>query len=452
MTARRWLVPLVVATGLGACGTKSSKKDVAPDSRDSAPAVTYYGHAKSVLDAKCATCHRAGEIAPFDMTTFAGASQVKAAIAAAVTSGKMPPWQADASCNKYHNDGSLNDQDKQTLLNWVAQDAPEGDLASFKAVTAVEQAAPVYDTTLTMAEAYTPKIIPDDYRCFLLRWPQTESRFITGFKFVPGQRQMAHHMLAYAVPKSTEDFFTAMDKADPGPGYTCFGGPTNSRDRRIRVTQVAGWAPGKDGESTPPGVGLKVEPGALIIVQMHYNILTGEPVPDQSTIKFQTTAQVERPGASFLFTNFGWLEKNGMPIKAGAERVEKETNENLSKYMGILGADTGVASGEPFLLHRVGLHMHQLGEETSMTLVRKDGGTQCLLHIPKWDFNWQGSFRLAQPVLVQPGDQIKLKCRWDNSAANQRVVNGVRGEPRDVEWGEGTGDEMCLMSLLVTRP
>ena len=47
---------------------------------------------------------------------------------------------------------------------------------------------------------------------------------------------------------------------------------------------------------------------------------------------------------------------------------------------------------------------------------------------------------------------LRISCTWDNSAENQPVVAGAVIEPQDVQWGEGTTDEMCLGILLVTRP
>ena len=55
-------------------------------------------------------------------------------------------------------------------------------------------------------------------------------------------------------------------------------------------------------------------------------------------------------------------------------------------------------------------------------------------------------------MTVNPGDRIRVECHWDNSAANQPIVDGVQQEPHDVGWGEGTGDEMCLGLMYVTAP
>ena len=75
-----------------------------------------------------------------------------------------------------------------------------------------------------------------------------------------------------------------------------------------------------------------------------------------------------------------------------------------------------------------------------------------LLDIRDWDFNWQGTYNFVDEVLVQPRDRITISCTWDNSQANQEFVNGVQLETQYVEWGDGTQDEMCLMSVYMTQP
>ena len=51
---------------------------------------------------------------------------------------------------------------------------------------------------------------------------------------------------------------------------------------------------------------------------------------------------------------------------------------------------------------------------------------------------------------VYPGDSLRLSCTWDNSEANQPVIDGQVAAPHDVQWGEGTTDEMCLGVLYLT--
>lgn len=76
-----------------------------------------------------------------------------------------------------------------------------------------------------------------------------------------------------------------------------------------------------------------------------------------------------------------------------------------------------------------------------MEIERKAGTKECMLHIPRWDFHWQPTYWFKQSKVVQPGDRMAIECRYDNSLPNAQYV----------EWGEGTEDEMCLGTFLMTQ-
>src|SRR5204862_6618170 len=67
------LVAALVASG--GTGRPTYNRDVAP-----------------ILDSKCASCHRLGGIAPFALTTAAGAKAHATGIARMTSAGLMPPW------------------------------------------------------------------------------------------------------------------------------------------------------------------------------------------------------------------------------------------------------------------------------------------------------------------------------------------------------------------------
>src|SRR5262249_28789632 len=125
------------------------------------------------------------------------------------------------------------------------------------------------DVTLPMPVAYTPQTTPDypdEYRCFVVPWTGTTSQFVTGFRAVPGNPKVVHHVIAfYAAPNQVAEY-QQLDDNEAGPGYTCFGG--SGGPSRV---WLGAWAPGSQGSDMPPGTGLQVEPGSAIILQVHYN-------------------------------------------------------------------------------------------------------------------------------------------------------------------------------------
>jgi len=86
-----------------------------------------------------------------------------------------------------------------------------------------------------------------------------------------------------------------------------------------------------------------------------------------------------------------------------------------------------------------------------MAIARANGMIEPLLQILDWSYQWQETFMLREPIKLYPGDQLIVECHFDNTAENQAVFDGQRLVPRDVNWGDGTTDEMCLGNVLITE-
>src|SRR5690606_27226647 len=103
----------------------------------------------------------------------------------------------------------------------------------------------------------------------------------------------------------------------------------------------------------------------------------------------------------------------------------------------------GIDPSQGLVIHAILPHLHKLGTSISIQVERADGTIEPLVEIARWNFDWQSYFELAEPITVLPGDDLRIRCEYDNSAANQPIIDGERREPIDVTWGEGTYDEMC---------
>ena len=94
-------------------------------------------------------------------------------------------------------------------------------------------------------------------------------------------------------------------------------------------------------------------------------------------------------------------------------------------------------------------------QRITATLIHADGSEDCALDIPDWDFHWQESYRYAagDSVQVASGDAVEVTCTYDNTAQHQLALpDGVVPAPRDVTWGEGTRDEMCIFYYTSIAP
>lgn len=433
-TARlRFIAASSAALALAACsgaetgGTGAASGGTGGSAPQSGP--TYHRDIAPLLDVKCNGCHVEGGIAPFALGTYAEASAQKGAIKGAVQARIMPPWMAAPGCADYEGDRSLSDDQIKTISDWVDAGAPEGDPQATP-VTVADTALTLsrVDRTLEMPVAYTPQIVPDDYRCFLVDWPDTETMYVTGVGVQPDNASIVHHVIAFlAKPDEVADY-QALDDAEPGAGWTCFGGPGG---KSSGVGWVGAWAPGALGADYPPGTGIEIPPGSKIILQVHYNTSTAPPAPDQSSVVLKVDPTVEKKAIVMPWANISWVTQATMDIPAHTTDAVQSYSADPTPFMGILSGGA-IQPNMPFTLYSAGLHMHTRGTKAVTRIARQGGGDECLLDIEQWNFHWQGSYNFQAPKTFNPGDKLSLECHWDNPGAT------------DLNWGEGTGDEMCL--------
>lgn len=388
--------------------------------------VTFSNQVVRILQARCQTCHRTGGIAPFPLVSYGDAFANRANIALQTSQRKMPPWHVDSSCAEYMGDPSLTAQEIETLSRWVAVGAPQGDPRDLPPARTFpdgwELGTP--DQVLAMNEPVTPDFTNGDvYRCFVMPSGLSQDRFVSAVEVAPGVRPMVHHVILFI---DTTGAARQLDDRDPGPGYTCFGGP--GFDISLTSPGLGGWAPGNSPRPLPAGVGMSLPAGSNVVMQVHYSARSGLNEPDRTSVGLYYAAPPVRKRLLFLP-----IINQSFTIPAGA-------------------SDHEVRASIPFLpfpVHVLNVtpHMHLLGRTMTVTATRSDGSNVCLARVPDWDFHWQATYTYRTPLALPFGSQIELFARYDNSAANPENPNQP---PRDVGWGENTTDEMCIAFLGVT--
>lgn len=402
-----------------------------------------------IVASRCAGCHVAGGIAPMAFVSYADGFKWKDAMRAAVEARRMPPYLAGPGCTEYLDDQRLTDTEIAAFGKWVDSGAKEGSAAEVQQRVDVPGAGLTrVDLTLKMAEAFTPTKTPDEYRCFVIDWPKTTNSYAVGMQVVPGNARVVHHVIAFIIPPEQVASVQALDDKEAGPGYTCFGGPGSSGS----PSWLGAWAPGGKGAMYPTDTGLEVKAGSKIVLQVHYNVAAA-PVgerADLTRIEVATADSVRRKAVLFLWANPDWIRKQTMGIPAFAKDTKHSFAYDPTPYMGLLTGGT-IGSNLAFRIYSANLHQHLLGSTSRLEILHDNAPTECLLDIPRWDFHWQRSYGLKTTKVFRPGDRLNVECHWDNSADAQPVIDGVKAMPRDVNWGEGTGSEMCLGVLYISE-
>jgi hypothetical protein len=85
-------------------------------------------------------------------------------------------------------------------------------------------------------------------------------------------------------------------------------------------------------------------------------------------------------------------------------------------------------------------HMHVRGKWFKFELLRPDGKRETLLSVPSYDFNWQTSYRLAEPKLVPAGSWLLCTGGFDNSPKNPHNPDATAR----ARWGPQSWNEMFM--------
>jgi mono/diheme cytochrome c family protein len=412
---------LAFALLLSACQT-GSPSATTPGALDETP-VTFNNQVVRLMQERCQTCHRPGEVAPFPLLTYADARDHRDDIARAVESRYMPPWKAVPGYGEFADVRRLSDAELDILKRWIAAGAPEGNARDLP-VPRRFPAGWTLGTPSTVFHMEQPFTVPartkDIYRCFTIPiGTPGEWRMIRASEVLPGNRKIVHHVQTFldVTGRSVQ-----LDEAEPGPGYTCFGGPGFDS-----AGGLGGWAPGTPPLDIPPGVAWGIPPNARLVIQVHYNNPTDTPQTDLTRIGVHfTSGPFDR--RLHLVRALAW----NFVIPAGDARATVMARGPVSEDMDATS---------------VHAHMHLLGRAMTVTAHLPDGTTRPLLKIEDWDFEWQLRYTFKEPIRLPSGSRIDAECVYDNSAANPRNPGKP---PRRVTSGFETTDEMCQASVLGT--
>nr|MBA2464349.1 hypothetical protein [Nocardioidaceae bacterium] len=305
-------------------------------------------------------------------------------------------------------------------------------------------------------------------RCFLLDPELAEDAFITGIDVVPGTEDV-HHVILFRVPPSSLASVQAKDDAEDGQGWTCFGGSGVDNGAQLDDAPWLGaWAPGSGESVMAPDVGVPVEAGSQVVMQVHYNLLAG-PEPDVTTTRLRLAAGAKDLDALQTMLLPAPVELPCRPghasgrlcerTKAVADVVERVgSSGNAANFLHLLcgrqppgrvqSCDRTVQASAT--IRAAAGHMHLLGTSIRVEVNPGTPHARTVLDIPVWDFDDQGADPV-EPLRLKPGDTVRVTCEHDQGLRD--LLPAFEGQPeRWVVWGEGTTDEMCLGLLMVTRP
>jgi Copper type II ascorbate-dependent monooxygenase, C-terminal domain len=346
---------------------------------------------------------------------------------------------------------------------WVDAGAPKGDDRDLPPM-------PNYTPGWTFGEPDLIIQMPVDFEVpaegelpmqnFYVPVPFTEERWVEAVELRPGNPAVVHHSIANVTRlpegarlvngRAVRDGSSA-PLAGASPRAT--GGLSEEGAREVFQSQDAftragafkliGQAPGKGFERHHPGTAKRILPGMYFQFNMHYQP-TGRPEKDRSMLglwfaKKPVTHEVLTKGVTDIIL-VGGKDIGETRIVNGGEVRSRGKIPTIPPH-----ADNWEIIGQTQIKERITLyafapHMHLRGKDIKYILVWPDGREQVLLDVPKFDFNWQLHYELAEPLRIPAGSKLIAVAHYDNS-----IKNRYNPAPnKEVFWSEQSWDEMFI--------
>ena len=387
-----------------------------PPARPAGP--TYCRDVAPILDRRCVSCHRPGQIGPFSLETYRAASSRAEAIAEAVEDRRMPPWHADPRFGRFANDPRLNDRERATLADWVRAGCPEGDPADLP--KAIDRPSgwriPEPDLVVSMPRPYlVPAQGVVDYQTFEVDPGFREDRWVRAVEVRPGNRRVVHHCNVFLKDPRSRDAANA-------PG-------------ELESYCLAEVTPGSPPLTFPAGMAKRIPAGWRLVFVVHYAPI-GTPQIDRTSVGlvFADRAGVRQEVATNLILD----PDLRIPPREPSHRIERSrTFEN----------DVLLLSMFP--------HMHLRGKSFRYEVAYPDGRVETLLNVPRYDFAWQNRYELERPLRLPAGSTLRCLATYDNSSGNPANPDPdalVRAGPQSWEEMFNGYYEVVLADQDLTRP
>ncbi len=413
----RFIPILIVFFGLS-CSEKKSENKVDTDvpGTEIPDQPTFSEHIAPIVFANCVPCHRTGEAGPFELTSYRDVAKRTETIEYVVRNNIMPPWPADPNYRHYVGERYLQEAEKNTLLKWIEQGAPEGD----PALTPELPQFPVGsmlgepDTTIWMRD--TVRIMGNNTDHFMfIKIPieLPKDTFIRVMEYVPGNRALAHHMNGHLV-----NYDPSRKTNLDGGKYAVFPDSLGEQDAYLEMDipypdgsnpkinlLVCSYLPGFSPVVFPEGIGgYRISKKALFLMQdMHFG---PSPIDTFDLSRINIFYAKKKPKRLVRETQMGTLGIS--PVEPPLVIPPDTVMKFYTRYQ--VPQDISLLAVNP--------HMHLLGKSFKAYAVTLQKDTIPLVWIPKWDFRWQFYYTFEQMVKIPQGAWIVAEGVYDNTEDN----------------------------------
>ena len=367
----------------------------------------YAAEIAPILQEKCVSCHIEGGIGPFAMDSHMMVQGWSPMIKEVIMTKRMPPAQVDPSINHFSNARYMDTEQLQTLIHWIDAGAPRGS-SEVDPLTRVYQSETVWELGepdyIVEVPAYTiPATGVLDYENVTINLPFEEDVWVKSVQHVPGDRRVLHHLLSYIVPAD----YDARIIEGENDSYREF---------------LEGYAPGKDQAVTyPENSGMFVPKDSAVQMSLHYTTFGKETVDKTLLGLYFADRKPEFQYSTYSLSHGG--RNLVIPPRA------KEHKMSASYVF-----------EDEVMLHGLRPHMHYRGKYMRFSVIYPNGTKDDIINVPDYNFAWQPTYRLNDPMLLPAGSRVVVEGAFDNSQYNL----GNPDPEAEVRGGAQSWDEMFI--------
>lgn len=390
--------------------------------------ITFHRDVLPILQKHCQSCHRPGEVGPMSLLTYQEVRPFAKAIRQSVQARKMPPWFAADGGLHFRNESRLTEAEIAALTNWAETGAKEGNPkdAPPERTWPKGWSGKEPDLIVELPKSYEiPKSGTIEYTYFIMPSGFTEDTWIQAAEFRPGIPAMTHHASMFVRPPGSKwlrdypvgEYFIPKEQVArstaPRPAATTNAGA----GRQDEV--VANYVPGGGPMQLPEGQAIRIPAGSDFVFQFHY-ITNGQGGLDRTKVGL---VKAKGPVRARRYT-----------ISVGSDSFAIPPGDPNHRVVGSrpLTADAELRSLTP--------HMHLRGKAMDVSVTYPDGRKELLLSVPRYDFNWQLNYELAEPKMLPKGSVLEVTALFDNSPNNRHNPDPTA----TVRWGDQSSEEMMV--------
>lgn len=218
-----------------------------------------------------------------------------------------------------------------------------------------------------------------------------EDRWVKAVQFIPGDKRVLHHLLSYVVVNDQNAAAGMIDETVNDP----------------RREFLEGYAPGKE-EATefPVSTGIYVPNGSALRMSIHYTTF-GLETTDATRVGLWFYEKGEEPENEYRTYSVS-MAMPEILIPAGAMNHEAAASHVFT---------------DTIELHGFRAHMHYRGKSMSARVIYPDNTTDEIINVPDYNFAWQPTYRLAEPIILPAGSRVIVEGMFDNSEYNSGNPN-----------------------------